>query len=158
MKKCSHLGVGDGGCRAVNTWLAGRCGGAWQAGYYDSLGSWAEPAVCSYSGSATQDGGYLATPPTFASCSLATICDVYRSLAAACGFCCRSAATWNCSSILFKAYGHSCGLVANFGNSCSFLATPSPNSSCGYPAIPSCPCGQSATCGYPCGHLTLSSI
>ena len=32
------------------------------------LGGWAKPAICGCDGSAASGGGYLATPPTFASC------------------------------------------------------------------------------------------
>ena len=78
--------------------------------------------------------------------------------AAAYGFYCGAAATCACFRILFNAFSHSCGHLANPGYSSGFLAAISLNSSCSYPATPSCPCNQLATCGQPCGYITSFPI
>ena len=81
---------GDGGGWPINTGPGRGLGG-------DLLGGWAEAATCGCSSSVAGSGGYLATPPTFATCS--------RPI------------------VPFNTYSHLCSHLAGFGCSCSFLAT-----------------------------------
>ena len=165
-ERCGYLLGGDGGCRPINIWAAGRFGNAHWADSCASLDGWAELAVCSCGSSATCGGSYLATPPTFTSSWSATTHNVSCGSTAACGSSCGSAAAYACtcvspaacSRIPFDACGYSCGQLASPRHSCGFLAAPSPNSSCSYTATPSCSCSQSATCSCPCGYLTLLPI
>ena len=136
-KRCGHLRGGDGGCQAINMLPARKFGGAHQEGGCNFLGGRAEPAVHGYGTSAAQGSGYLANPPTFTSCGLATTRDTS----------CGTAGSCSSSCIPFDTNGYSCSHLASYGNSCSLIAAPSPNSSCSYPATPICQCGQSATHG-----------
>ena len=80
-----HLIGGEGGRWPTNMGPAGGLGGA-------LLGGWSKPAVHGCSGSVASGGGYLATLPTFATCS--------------------------CPTVPFDACGH---LLAGLGCSCSSL-------------------------------------
>ena len=157
-RDAATLGGGNEGCWAINMWPAERLGNAHWAGSCTSLGCWVELAIYSCGSSATCGGAYLATLPTFTSCSSATTHNISCSSTAACGSYCSSAAACANSCIFFNTFGCPCSHLASPGCSSGFLDTPDPNFSCGYPAGPSCPCSQSATYGHPCGHLTLSSV
>ena len=157
--------------------IARRLGGTCHSGCHASLASWVEPAIHGCGSSAACGGGYLATPPSLASCSSATTNGIpygstaaYGSydIAATCACSCSSEDACSCTIIPFDACGCFYGHLASLGCFCGFLATPSPNSSCSYQATHSCPCGKLANCGhscsysaahsYTCSHLTYSHI